>query len=77
MQQLDIVRSDINLERASKEQKIQEKLEKNEINCQKALDEINASKEQLRHFQTERKRDIDETADFVKSIIDQQKKDLK
>jgi hypothetical protein len=42
MQQLDIVRSDINLERASKEQKIQEKLEKNEVSCEKALDEINA-----------------------------------
>lgn len=77
MQQLDIVRSDINLERASKEQKIQEKLEKNEIGCEKALDEINAQKEQLRHFTNERKRDIDETADFVKVIIDQQKKEVK
>jgi len=45
MQQLDIVRSDINLERASREQKIQEKLEKNEVGCEKALDEINAHKE--------------------------------
>lgn len=42
MQQLEIVRSDINLERASREQKIQEKLEKNELGCEKALDEINA-----------------------------------
>jgi hypothetical protein len=39
------VRSDINLERASKEQKINEKLEKCELSCQKSLDEINVSQE--------------------------------
>ena len=65
----------MSLERGSKDQKVQERLEKMELNGERALDEICAYKEQLRQLQEERKRDIEETADFIKQVIDNQKHD--
>lgn len=56
----------MSLERGSKDQKVQERLEKMELSGERALDEICAYKEQLRQLQEERKRDIEETADFIK-----------
>jgi hypothetical protein len=41
-----------------------------DINGEKALDEIYTFKEQLRLLQEERKRDIEETADFIKQLMD-------
>lgn len=74
-QQIDIARNDMSLERVSKDQKVQERLEKAELSGERALDEICAYKEQLRQLQDERKRDIEETADFIKQVIDNQKHD--
>ena len=44
-----------------------------EMNTDRALDEIYSFKEQLRLLSEERKRDIEETADFIKQLIDNQK----
>lgn len=65
-QNLELVRNEINIDRGSRESKMQEKLDRADINSEKALDEIYQFKEQIRHLQDERKRDIEETADFIK-----------
>jgi len=63
------------MDRASKDQRIQERLEKNELSGERALDEIFSYKEQLRLLQEERKRDIEETADFIKQVMDTQQQE--
>lgn len=55
---------------------MQEQIEKLDINGERALDEIYTYKDQLRLLQEERKRDIEETADFIKQLMDTQKQDL-
>ena len=47
-QQLDILRNDLSMDRTSKDQRLQERLEKTELNGERVLDEIFAYKEQLR-----------------------------
>lgn len=39
------------------------------MNAERALDEIFFLKDQLKNLQEERKRDVEETADFIKQII--------
>lgn len=58
------------LDRQSKDQRVMERLEKNELNGERALDEIFSFKELLRQNQEDRKRDIEETADFIKQVMD-------
>ena len=41
-----------------------------DINGERALDEIYSMKEQVRLLSEERKRDIEETADFIKQLMD-------
>jgi hypothetical protein len=41
-------------------------LEKNEILMERAMDEIFQNKERIKLIQDDRKRDIEETADFIK-----------
>lgn len=60
------MRSDLTMDRTSKDQKMTERLEKAELNGDRALDEIYSFKEQMRQLQDDRKRDIEETADFIK-----------
>jgi hypothetical protein len=43
------------------------------MNSERALDEIFFLRDQLKQLQDERKKDIEETADFIKSIINQGK----
>jgi hypothetical protein len=43
-----------------------ERLEKNEILMERAMDEIFQNKERIKLIQDDRKRDIEETADFIK-----------
>lgn len=74
-QNLEILRNEINIDRGTRESKMQEKLDRADINSEKALDEIYQFKEQIRHLQDERKRDIEETADFIKQLMDTQKHD--
>lgn len=73
MQNIELLKNDINIDRGTKESKIIERLDKNEISGERALDEIVQFKETIRHLQDERKRDIEETADFIKQLMDQQK----
>ena len=39
------------------------------MNSERALDEIFFIRDQLKHLQDERKKDVEETADFIKQII--------
>jgi hypothetical protein len=39
------------------------------MNAERALDEIFFVRDQMKHLQDERKKDVEETADFIKSII--------
>lgn len=64
------MRSDLTMDRTSKDQKMTERLEKAELNGDRALDEIYSFKEQMRQLQDDRKRDIEETADFIKQVTD-------
>jgi len=43
-----------------------ERLEKNEILMERAMDEIFQNKERIKLLKDDRKRDIEETADFIK-----------
>ena len=58
-----------------KDQKHKERIDKIDIDNERALDEIYSFKEQMRLLQDERRRDIEETADFIKQLIDTQKAD--
>lgn len=53
-----------------------EKLEKNEMVIERAMDEIFQFKERIKLMQDERKRDIEDTADFIKQVMDQLKENL-
>lgn len=70
LQQIDIAKNELNLERNQRESKVLDQIEKVDMNGEKALDEIYTFKEQLRLLQEERKRDIEETADFIKQLMD-------
>lgn len=48
MQQIDMVRGELNVERTSRDNKFGERLEKCELNGERSLDEIYGYKEQLR-----------------------------
>lgn len=69
-QMIDIMRNDLSIDRSSKEQKFFDRVDKLEISGERAIDEIVAFKEQLRQLSEERKRDIEETADFIKQLLD-------
>jgi hypothetical protein len=43
-----------------------ERLEKNEILIERSMDEIFQNKERIKLLQEDRKRDIEDTADFIK-----------
>lgn len=70
MQSIEMVRGELSLERTARDAKLSERIEKCELNGERSLDEILAYKEQLRQLQEERKRDIEETADFIKQVME-------
>jgi len=47
-QQIELLRNELSMDRTAKDQRIQERLDKNEVNGERALDEIFSYKEQLR-----------------------------
>lgn len=55
--------------RKHKDEKAEERLSKSEMNSERALDEIFFMREQFKQLQEERKKDIEETAEFIKQII--------
>ena len=69
LQKVEILKSDINLENAAKNSKIQERLEKDELSIGRAIDEIQQYKDKAKQISEDRKKDIEETADFIKDIV--------
>ena len=69
-QQIEINQEDIQHGIQMKDTKIFERIEKCEINGERALDELYQNKDQLRSLSEQRKSDIEETADFVKQLFD-------
>lgn len=55
--------------RKQKDDKMEDKLSKTEMNGERAMDEIFFIKEQLKHVQEERKKDVDDTANYIKQMI--------
>ena len=45
------------------------------MNAERSLDELFFVRDQVKQMQEERKRDVEETADFIKQIINQGKQD--
>jgi len=61
--------NEISYNRKHKDEKVDERLGKAEMNSERALDELFFIKDQFKTLQEERKRDIEETAEFIKQII--------
>lgn len=64
------------MERSSRDSTMNDRLQKVELNGQRALDEIFGYNEQIRQLQEERKRDIEETADFIKEVMENNKQEF-
>ena len=64
------------MERSSRDSNLNERIHKLELNSQRALDEIFGYNEQIRQLQEERKRDIQETADFIKEVMENNKQEF-
>ena len=45
---------------------MEERLAKTEMNAERSLDEIFYLRDQLKHLSEDRKKDVEETADFIK-----------
>jgi len=71
-----MVRGELSHERSARDAKSVERIEKCELGGERALDEIFSYKEQLRQLQDERKRDIEETADFIKQVMETSKQEF-
>ena len=76
LQQLEMLKGELTLERSSRDSNVNERLQKLELNSQRALDEIFGYNEQTRQLQEERKRDIEETADFIKEVMENNKQEF-
>jgi hypothetical protein len=61
--------NDMTYNRKQKDDKIDERLAKSEMNSERALDEIFFVRDQFKQLQEERKKDVEETAEFIKQII--------
>ena len=73
--QLSTIQNEVSYTNKSKTEKSDDKINKIEMNAERALDEIFFVRDQLKHLQEERKRDVEETADFIKQIINNGKVD--
>lgn len=67
--QLNQFQTELLYSKKVKDEKIEEKLTKTETNGERALDEIFFLRDQLKQVQDERRKDVEETADFIKQII--------
>jgi len=52
--------------RKQRDEKLDDKLLKSDVQLERALDELQYVKDQFRSLQDDRKRDVEETADFIK-----------
>ena len=67
--------SEMSVVRKQRDEKVDERLGKSEQGYERALDELYFLKEQLKQLQEERKKDVEETAEFIKQIISAGKSD--
>jgi len=58
------------------EKRTDERLAKSEMSVERSLDEVFYLRDQLKHLSEDRKKDVEETADFIKQIIAQAKDDF-
>lgn len=63
------LQTELTVARKNKEDKVEERLGKAEMHSERCLDEVFFLRDQLKTLQEERKRDVEETADFIKQII--------
>jgi hypothetical protein len=61
--------NEMSYNRKHKDEKTEERLGKTEMNSERALDEIFFIRDQFKSLQDERKKDVEETAEFIKQII--------
>lgn len=61
--------------RKSREEKVDERLCRVETNAERAVDECHGVRDQFKFLQEDRKRDVEETAEFIKQIISAGKHD--
>lgn len=61
--------NEMSYNRKHKDEKMEERLAKSEMNGERALDELFFIRDQFKQLQEERKKDIEETAEFIKQII--------
>lgn len=61
--------------RKSKDDKVEERLQKAEMHSERALDEIFFVRDQFKQLQEERKQDVQETAELIKQIVNNGKVD--
>lgn len=67
--------TEMSLLRKQRDEKLDERLSRTELNSDKALDELFCLKDQHKLLQDERKKDIEETAEFIKQVLAQGKQD--
>ena len=72
---LSTYQSEQSYARKHADEKQEERLAKSEMNAERALDELFFIREQLKQLQEERKRDIEETAEFIKQVINNGKQE--
>ena len=73
--EMAILKDDMNLERASRDQRLLERIERAELADERLHDELNQFAEKIKALREERKRDVEETGEFVKEVIDQTRKE--
>jgi hypothetical protein len=74
-QQIEVLKSEFKIDAQKKDSKLSEQMDRNEINLERALDEICHLKESMRQLREERKQDIVETGDFIKQMVDSLRQD--
>lgn len=65
-----MLKDDLNLERASRDQRLLEKVQRAELADERLQDELNQIAEKIKSLREERKRDVEETGEFVKEVVD-------
>jgi hypothetical protein len=60
---------EFNILRKQREEKVDERLNQAEVASERAIEEGRANRDQFKALQDDRKRDVEETAEFIKQII--------
>jgi hypothetical protein len=60
---------EFNILRKQREEKVDERLNQAEVASERAIEEGRGNRDQFKALQDDRKRDVEETAEFIKQII--------